>query len=61
MKNVVMSTDDKTLTITVDLTEDFGPSKSGKTHIVASTEGNAPVPNFDGRLSMTVHKQKPKK
>jgi hypothetical protein len=28
------------LTIKVDLTKDFGPSSSGKTIIIASTEGN---------------------
>ena len=58
MKNVSMSTKDNILTIKVDLSQEFGPSKSGKTTIIASTDGNAPVPDFDGRLSMTVHKQK---
>ncbi len=33
-----------TLVIEVDLTKDFGPSASGKTVIIASSEGNAPVP-----------------
>lgn len=28
------------LTVTVDLGKDFGPSKSGKTIIIASTQGN---------------------
>ena len=37
--NIKKSRDGKTLTITVDLTEDYGPSKSGKTHICASTGG----------------------
>ena len=42
MKNVnmVIENDGKTLTIKVDVTQEFGPSKSGKTIIVASTEGN---------------------
>lgn len=40
MKNVRMETKDNILTITVDLSRSFGPSKSGKTIIIASTEGN---------------------
>lgn len=34
---------DQTLIITVDLTGDLGPSKSGKTTIIATTAGNVPV------------------
>ena len=44
MKNVKMTRKDNILTITVDLTENFGPSKSGKTTVVASSEGNQRVP-----------------
>jgi len=40
MKNVEMTVEGETLTIKVDLSKDFGKSKSGKTIIVASTEGN---------------------
>ena len=40
MKNVETSVDGGKLTITVDLTKNFGPSKSGKTIIIGSTEGN---------------------
>ena len=36
MKNVHMSVDGNILTITVDLSKDFGPSSSGKTIIIAS-------------------------
>jgi hypothetical protein len=32
------------LTITVDLSKDQGPSKSGKTIIIGTTGGNAAVP-----------------
>ena len=39
MKNINMTDDGTILTITVDLTKDFGKSASGKTNIVASTEG----------------------
>jgi hypothetical protein len=40
MKNVEFSVKGDILTITVDLTKDFGPSSSGKTIIIASTEGS---------------------
>ena len=44
MKNINMTVQKSILTITVDLTKTFGPSKSGKTTIIASTEGNVGVP-----------------
>lgn len=40
MKNVEISEKGDILTIRVNLSQKFGPSKSGKTIIVASTEGN---------------------
>jgi hypothetical protein len=45
MKNVQMTVAGNILTITVDLTKEFGPSSSGKTIIVASTEGNITCPS----------------
>lgn len=44
MKNVEMNLEGNILTIKVDVSKEFGPSSSGKTIIVASTEGNAGVP-----------------
>ena len=43
MKNVDMKMQGKKLVIEVDTSQDFGPSKSGKTIIIASTEGNQNV------------------
>ncbi|OPL09469.1 MAG: hypothetical protein AVO38_10950 [delta proteobacterium ML8_D] len=43
MKNVEIKVEGNILTITVDLTKDYGRSKSGKTIIIASTEGNHKV------------------
>ena len=37
--NVQVQVEGNKLILTVDLTKDFGPSKSGKTHIVATTNG----------------------
>lgn len=39
MKNVKTTEKGNVLTIQVDLSKDLGPSKSGKTHIVATTAG----------------------
>ena len=44
MKNVEMTVDGDKLTITVDLSKRFGKSSSGKSTIVASTEGNQSIP-----------------
>jgi len=44
MKNVKIEMDKKgVMTITVDTAKDFGPSKSGKTVTIATTEGNKEV------------------
>ena len=43
MKNVYMVVEDSILTITIDLKQTFGASKSGKSTVIASTEGNRPV------------------
>ena len=40
MRNVDIKQEKGKLIITIDTTKDFGPSKSGKTIIVASTGGN---------------------
>jgi hypothetical protein len=44
LKNVQMKVAGDKLTIEVDLTQDYGPSASGKTTIIASSAGNQPVP-----------------
>ena len=47
MKNVEMKIEDNVLVIKVDLTQEFGPSASGKNIIIASTEGNVSIPGRD--------------
>jgi hypothetical protein len=44
MKNMEMKKSGTKLIIEVDLTQDFGISKSGKSRIIASSEGNIPIP-----------------
>ena len=59
MKNVEMKTDGNVLTIKVDLTKEFGPSSSGKTIIIASTEGNVSVEGHDEiKVGLNVYKKK---
>lgn len=58
MKNVKLSVSGSTLTITVDLTQDFGPSSSGKTIIIASTEGNYPLPGRTEIVGLNVYRKK---
>jgi len=59
MKNVEMNVEGNILTIKVDLTKDFGLSSSGKTIIIASTEGNQPVPgNEEAKIGLNIYKKK---
>jgi hypothetical protein len=59
MKNVEMKVEGNTLVIKVDLTKEFGPSSSGKTIIISSTEGNQSVPDRDGiKIGLNVYKKK---
>jgi len=58
MKNVEMNVDGDELTIKIDLSQDFGPSKSGKTIIVASTEGNIAIPETEMKIGMNIFKPK---
>lgn len=59
MKNVEMAVEGTTLLIKVDLTQEFGPSSSGKTIIIASTEGNVSVPGQeDKKIGLNVYRKK---
>jgi hypothetical protein len=59
MKNVEMTIEGNILTIKVDLTKDFGPSTSGKTIIIASSEGNQSIPGKEAvKIGLNVYKKK---
>ena len=58
MKNVEMTVEGNMLTIKVDLTKEFGPSSSGKTIIISSTEGNITIPNRDEKIGLNVYRKK---
>jgi len=58
MKNVEMHVEGNVLTIEVDLSKDFGPSSSGKTVIVATTEGNVSIPDHEHmKVGLNVYKK----
>ena len=59
MKNVDMKVEGNILTIKVDLNKEFGPSSSGKTIIIASTEGNVSVQDRDEKVGLNVYRKKP--
>lgn len=56
MKNVEMSVSGNILTIKVDLSKEFGPSASGKTIIIGSTEGNVTIPDREEKVGLNVYR-----
>lgn len=58
MKNCDMKINGNILTITVDVTKDFGKSVSGKSIIIATTEGNVTVPETDDiKIGLNIYKK----
>ncbi len=58
MKNIEMKVEKQILTIQIDLSKEFGPSSSGKTIIIATTEGNISVPNNEEiKIGINVYKK----
>jgi hypothetical protein len=58
MKNVEMTVENGILHIRVDLSKEFGPSSSGKTIIIASTEGNISIPDREEKVGLNVYRKK---
>lgn len=57
MKNVEMLVEGEALKIRVDLSKEFGPSKSGKTTIIASSEGSRSLPGREEKIGLNVYRQ----
>lgn len=57
MKNVEMAVEGDILTIKVDMTKEFGPSSSGKTIIIASTEGNQTIDGREEKVGLNVYRK----
>jgi hypothetical protein len=60
MRNMDLALKDTILTITIDLSQDLGPSKSGKSHIVASTDGIVAIPNRAEQLGLNIFRYGPR-
>ena len=59
MKNIEMKVEGNKLFIEVDLSKDFGESKSGKSITIASTEGNISIPeNEEIKIGLNIYKKK---
>lgn len=58
MKNCEMKLEGNILTITVDISKEFGKSSSGKSIIISSTEGNVSVPEEeDIKIGLNVYRK----
>jgi hypothetical protein len=56
MENVKYEVKDDKLIIEIDLTKEFGLSKSGKTITIASTRGNQKIEGTDAVIGLNVYK-----
>lgn len=60
MKNVEMKVEGNILTIKVDLSKEYGLSGSGKSVIIASTEGNQSVEGKEEvKIGLNIYKKPP--
>ncbi|EGW40231.1 hypothetical protein [Desulfosporosinus sp. OT] len=58
MKNCEMKLDGNILTITVDISKEFGKSASGKSIIISSTEGNVSIPDKeDIKIGLNIYRK----
>jgi ABC-type polar amino acid transport system ATPase subunit len=57
MQNVDVQVKGNKMTVTVDLAKVLGPSKSGKTVLIATTEGNQKINGGDVYFGLNVYKK----
>lgn len=57
MKNIDMKVEGNILTVKIDLSKDYGESSSGKSIIIASTEGNQSVPESNAKIGINVYRK----
>ena len=61
MKNIELKIEGSKLIIEVDMEKEFGPSSSGKSITIASTEGNIAVPGREEvKMGINIYKPRPK-
>lgn len=54
-----MKVEGNALTITVDISKDYGESKSGKSITIASTEGNISIPGHEEiKIGLNIYRKK---
>ncbi len=58
MINADLKTDGNKLTITVDLSKENGPSRSGKTMIIATSSGNQKIDGTDAVIGLNVYRKR---
>ena len=59
MRNIELNVEHGKLLITVDLSQELGPSASGKSVMIATTEGNVDVPGApDVKFGLNVYRKK---
>lgn len=59
MKNADLKVEGDVLVIRCNLKQDFGPSKSGKTIIIATSEGNISIPGHaEVKLGLNLYKSR---
>lgn len=58
MKNIDIRVEGDKIIIEIDKTKTFGPSKSGKTIVVATTAGNKKIDGTDCILGVNCYKKK---
>ncbi len=58
MKNCEMKLNGNILTITVDISKEFGKSASGKSIIISTTEGNVSIPEKeDIKIGLNIYRK----
>ena len=58
MINADLKTNGSKLTITVDLSKEHGPCKSGKTLIIATSSGNQKIEGTDAIIGLNIYRKR---
>jgi hypothetical protein len=53
-----MTVEGNMLIIKIDLTKEYGASSSGKSVIIATTEGNYTIPGREEKIGLNVYRKK---
>ncbi len=57
-KNITATVEGSTLTLVIDLSQEYGLSSSGKSRIIASSEGNQSAPgDGDVKIGLNIYRR----